>query len=128
MVARAVCGSYTASWSWCTRLLQLWHRQISCEARLLAPPRGFRFPPANCVRTYRNVQATALLHRAKMYQAPPPLSLSCGSKVIHAQKGEEPGNEARDQLRGWKRSRDDALPHSCLYICSLKSYFYYTDR
>ena len=23
-------------------LLQLWRRQISCEARLLAPPRGFR--------------------------------------------------------------------------------------
>ena len=41
-VARALCGSSAASWSRCTRLLQLWRRQISCEARLLALPRGFR--------------------------------------------------------------------------------------
>ena len=86
MVARALCGSSAASWSRCTRLLQLWRRQISCEARLLAPPRGFRrMAFASPLRiayvhfaTRAIARATALLHRkivftsrAKMYQAPP---------------------------------------------------------
>ena len=70
-VARALCGSSAASWSWCTRLLQLWHRQISCEARLLAPLRGFRrmafASPLRIayvhIATRAMVRATALLHR-----------------------------------------------------------------
>ena len=108
-VARALCGSSAASWSRCTRLLQLWRRQISCEARLLALPRCFRRmafaawlsrPPCE-FRKYisqrarsRELQRCFIVKlcpplrkivstsRGKMYQAPPPLSLSCGSKVI----------------------------------------------
>ena len=110
MVARALCGSSAASWSWCTRLLQLWHRQISSEARLLAPPRGFGFPPANFVRTHRNARDRASYSADSSQNCvhpyvkwcPPhvprctrlPLRLpyrSCGSKVIREIIGRKEG-------------------------------------
>ena len=66
MVAR---GSCAASWSWCARLLQLGHRQISCEARFPVSLRrrmAFASPLRIAyvhIATRAIARATALLHR-----------------------------------------------------------------
>ena len=113
MVARALCCSSAASWSRCTRLLQLWRRQISCEARLLAPPRGFRrMAFASPLRISYVHFATRELQRCFIVKLCPPLRKMVSTsrtrlplrlayragqrsyvKLLRGRR-EEPGNEA----------------------------------
>ena len=94
-VARALCGSLAASWSRCTRLLQLWRRHGEARLRCRVAFAAWLSRPLCEFRTYisqparsRELQRCFIVKlcpplrkmvstsRAKMYQAPPPLSLS----------------------------------------------------
>ena len=94
-VARALCGSLAASWSRCTRLLQLWRRHGEARLRCRVAFAAWLSRPLCEFRTYisqrarsRELQRCFIVKlcpplrkmvstsRAKMYQAPPPLTLS----------------------------------------------------
>ena len=91
----ALCGSLAASWSRCTRLLQLWRRHGEARLRCRVAFAAWLSRPLCEFRTYisqparsRELQRCFIVKlcpplrkmvstsRAKMYQAPPPLMLS----------------------------------------------------